>query len=200
IERSGRFVEHARRLTSARGLSNVSFQEADLMEAPIEKGPFDAAWCRWVACFVPSPRTLVARVAAVVRSGGTVVFHEYADYRTYGLVPTRPSVTRFVSEVIDNWRSTGGEPDIARALPGLLAAEGFRVERATPRIFAVRPHEELWKWPAGFIETHLDRLIELGRIDEPFAGQVRSDLADAAQDGVSMLMTPLVLEIVARRS
>jgi SAM-dependent methyltransferase len=199
IERSGRFVEHARRLAAARGLAHLHFQEADLMDTPIAGGPFDAAWCRWVACFVSSPRTLVARLAAALKPGGAAIFHEYADYRTYSLVPTRPGVERFVAEVMANWRSTGGEPDIARELPGLLASEGFRVESAIPRVFAVRPHEELWKWPAGFIETHLDRLLELGRIDEAFAASVRSELADATRDGVSLLMTPLVLEIIARR-
>jgi protein-L-isoaspartate O-methyltransferase len=200
IERSARFLDHARRLAAARGLANVTFQEADLMEAPIAGGPYDAAWCRWVACFVPSPRTLVARLAAAIRRGGTVVFHEYADYRTYGLVPTRPSVARFVAEVMASWRETGGEPDIARDLPALLSSEGFRVESTVPHVHAVRPHEELWKWPAGFIETHLDRLVEFGRIDAPFAATVRNDLADAMRDGVSLLMTPLVLEIIARRT
>src|SRR3954471_18392926 len=49
VERSARFLEVARRACAARGLSQVRFLEADLMETEIGPRNFDFSWCRWVA-------------------------------------------------------------------------------------------------------------------------------------------------------
>jgi hypothetical protein len=57
----------------------------------------------------------------------------------------------------------------------------------------------MWQWPATFIETYLPRLIEMGRIDQKFAGKVRADLASAEKNRNSLMLTPLVLEIVAEK-
>ena len=57
----------------------------------------------------------------------------------------------------------------------------------------------MWQWPAQFIQVHLLRLLELGRVGEPFADKVRTDLAAAENDVPSFMLTPLVLEIVAEK-
>src|SRR5437762_4804586 len=58
VERSARFLEVAQQASVARGLSQVRFQHADLMEQPLDAQNFDYAWCRWVASFVASPEKL----------------------------------------------------------------------------------------------------------------------------------------------
>ncbi len=92
-----------------------------------------------------------------------------------------------------------GEPDGAVALAALLPANGFVIRSARPHLFCVRPTEYMWQWPATFIETYLPRLIEMGRIDEEFADQVRDDLARAEKNPNALMITPLVLEIVAEK-
>jgi len=57
----------------------------------------------------------------------------------------------------------------------------------------------MWQWPATFIDTHLDRLIEMGRIDQSFAEDARSALADAEKNPNARMLTPLVLEIIAEK-
>ena len=56
VERSARFLEAARERCRRRGLTNVEFREADLMEVSLGQLGFDASWCRWVASFVSSPK------------------------------------------------------------------------------------------------------------------------------------------------
>jgi len=63
---------------------------------------------------------------------------------------------------------------------------------------AARPHEPLWQWPAGFIRTYVPRLVELGQVDNAFAANVLAELARAEQDPQSIMLTPTVLEIIAR--
>jgi hypothetical protein len=93
-----------------------------------------------------------------------------------------------------NPRRTGSAP----GLPALLSSNGF-VFLAAPLIFCVRPNDYMWQWPATFIAIYLPRLIEMGRIDQKFADQVRGDLASAEENANALMITPLVLEIVAEK-
>lgn len=199
VERSRRFAEATREACRARGLAQVEVLEMDLMTDPLPAQGMDAAWCRWVACFVSSPAKLVAKLAAALRPGGVAIFHEYADYASWRFAPRSPAIEEFVQLVMESWRAAGGEPDIALALPTLLSAEGFRVLRTTPRIFCARPGDPVWQWPASFIGINLDRLVELGHVSESWAATVRLDLKEREADENSLVLTPLVLEIVAER-
>jgi len=106
---------------------------------------------------------------------------------------------RFREHVISTWRESGGEPDGALQLPGLLGEKGFVIRSATPHIFCLRPSDYMWQWPVTFIETYLERLVEMRRIDQEFADQVRGDLAKAEKDPNALMITPLVLEIIAQK-
>ena len=57
----------------------------------------------------------------------------------------------------------------------------------------------MWQWPAQFIAVYLPRLMEMGRIDQKFADALRADLARAEASLDSLMITPLVLEIVAEK-
>lgn len=199
VERSARFAQFARAAFEKGGLAHVRLHELDLMADPLPGKDFDAAWCRWVTSFVPSPATLVEKIASALRVGGRVVFHEYVDYASWRLVPTRRMQEEFVERVMASWRDSGGEPDAAAVLPRLLANNGLRVIEAIPRVFCVRPGEELWQWPASFIRINLDRLCELGRADADWVSGVRNEFQAAEDDPDSLMITPMVLELIAER-
>jgi hypothetical protein len=57
----------------------------------------------------------------------------------------------------------------------------------------------MWQWPAVFIEVHLARLRELDRVHDKFIEQVRAELAEAEKNANSLMLTPLVLEIIAEK-
>ncbi|NBX26260.1 MAG: methyltransferase domain-containing protein [Planctomycetes bacterium] len=199
LERSRRYVNLLQGEVARRGLHHVHVRESDLMLDAIPATGLDAAWCRWVACFVNDPALLVRRVHGALRPGGVLVMHEYVDYGTYRCLPGRPMIDAFVQEVMRSWRQDGGEPDIARGLPTLLHGAGFRLVSSRPLGLAVRPGEPAWNWPAGFIRTFTPRLLELGRIDAAWADRLLLELAQAEADPAAVFMTPLVLELVAER-
>lgn len=200
VERSRRFLDHLVSACQQRCLANVDAIELDLMHDPIPVRDFHAAWCRWVACFVSDPALLLARVQEALAPGAMIVLHEYVDYATYRCLPQRPAIEQFVQEVMASWREHGGEPDIARALPTLLPAAGFRIQSARPLGFAITPVDPGWHWPAGFVRTNVPRLVELGRVTQAWGDRVLDELAAAEADPGSVFVTPLVLEIVAERA
>jgi SAM-dependent methyltransferase len=198
-ERSTRFIQTASIACRTHGLGNVRFCEIDLMQEPLDVSGLDAVWCRWVACFVSSPAKLVANIAAALRNGGVAVFHEYIDYRTWRLAPPRPAVEAFVNEVMASWRSAGGEPDVALSLPGLLREAGFRIRHTSPLVYAVTPDDFVWQWPAGFLKSFLPRLCALGRVDAAWVEAVRREFQEAEAEPSTIMVTPMLLEIVAER-
>ncbi|MGH8135846.1 MAG: class I SAM-dependent methyltransferase [Steroidobacteraceae bacterium] len=198
-ERSSRFLTTAAKSCADRGYLNVRFRNMDLMNEPLGVTGFDAAWCRWVACFVSSPPVLMQRIGDALRPGGIAAFHEYYNYSTFQFTPPRPALESFAQEVMASWRATGGEPNVGLALPVLLPAAGFRVRHVRHHIFAVTPRDAMWQWPASFIGINLERLLELGRVTAAWVGHVRQEFADTEADDRSMFTTPLVLEVIAER-
>ncbi|MFN7959214.1 MAG: methyltransferase domain-containing protein [Holophagaceae bacterium] len=198
-ERSGNFIQHAREACAARGLTQVRFHEQDLMAGPLDVAGMDATWCRWVASFVSDPARLVDTVARALRPGGVALFHEYLDYRTWRLAPPCPPLESFVSEVMASWRASGGEPDVALSLPTLLEAAGLKVKRLDPKVFVIPPTDFIWTWPSEFVEINLQRLKDLGRVDQAWTDAVREALRAAAADPHTLMITPMVLEIVAEK-
>jgi ubiquinone/menaquinone biosynthesis C-methylase UbiE len=199
IERSARFLEAARERCRQRGLENVEFREGDLMKLSLGNPAFDASWCRWVASFVSSPKKLIDNIAGALRTGGLAIFHEYSDYETFRFMPIHPTLDKFAEEVMASWRASGGEPDIARALPGLLRDAGMRVLEIYPRVRTVAPREYAWQWVASFIEINVLRLQELGRLTAEEGADVLRQFREADADPESWFTTPMFLEIVARR-
>jgi SAM-dependent methyltransferase len=199
VERSHNFVDAIKAMCLARSIPNVRIHELDLMTGEIPPGDYDFAWCRWVVSFVPDQSLFIEKLGNALTTGSVVIFHEYGHYETWRFVPPLLMHERFREHVVATWRDSGGEPDGALQLPQLLGKNRFVIRSAKPHIFCVRPRDYMWQWPVTFIETHLERLIELGRIDQQFAREVRTAVASAEEDPNAQMVTPLVLEIIAEK-
>lgn len=197
LERSRRFLDALEDRVARLGLGNVTAHEQDVTE-PFPVAGADAAWCRWVLSFVADPERTVANVAAALRPGGVAVFHEYADYGTWQMMPPDPEVERFRNLVMQSWRDAGGEPDVGLRLPSWLARNGFEAVELRPHVETVGRDSFTWAWPAAFMATNAARLAELGYVEAEEAGRLATALDRAAPD--AWMITPLVVEVIARRA
>jgi SAM-dependent methyltransferase len=199
IERSAQFLDYARRQSERREISWVSFVQADLIDDEFALTGFDVAWCRWVASFVSSPPILLRRIADSLRVGGRAVLHEYQDYATWRVIPSSRRLDNFVGEVMSSWRASGGEPDIVASLLPLLTGVGLKVVGLRPLIFAVRPTDFAWAWPASFVASNSQRLVALGRMQRDDADALHGEFRTLEQNPDAVMITPLVLEIIAEK-
>ena len=149
--------------------------------------------------FVPDVGALVRCVHNALRAGGVAVFHEYVHYETYGLQPPTPGIDSFTQAAMKSFSARGGNANIAGTLLKELRQHDFEIMSIKPIARSARPHDPLWQWPAGFIRTYLPRLVELGQVDNAFAANVLAELVRAEQDPQSIMLTPTVLEIIARK-
>lgn len=197
LERSRRFLGALARRAEARGLSNIESREQDVSEQGFGERFADAGWCRWLLSFVADPRRTISHIASALKPGGHSIFHEYADYGTWRMMPPNRDLDRFRDLVMQSWRDSGGEPDIALHLPGWLEAEGLEIVSTRPLISVAGPNDFTWQWPAAFMATGARRLHQLGYIDSDEAERLAGALDDSPPE--SRMMTPLVVEIIARR-
>jgi SAM-dependent methyltransferase len=197
LERSRRFVEILESRALRLGLANIEARESDVGENGFGEGFADACWCRWLLSFVTEPRRAVAHIAAALKPGGRAVFHEYGDYGAWRTLPPDRDLERFRSLVMQSWRDSGGEPDIALHLPAWLGDEGLEILAVRPLVHVVRKGDPIWDWPASFMASGAMRLAELGYIDGAEAARLAGAL-DRRPEG-SWMTTPMVLEIIARR-
>jgi protein-L-isoaspartate O-methyltransferase len=75
IERDPDSIKIAEARATEAGLRNVSFSQSDITQLQSEK-QFDAAVGRFILQFLPDPVSVVRTLAASLRAGGIVAFHE----------------------------------------------------------------------------------------------------------------------------
>jgi SAM-dependent methyltransferase len=192
IDRSRRFLD----ALAARGPAHIATYEQDLAHGALPFSGADGLWARWVFAFVPGPRDLLERAVSALKPGGTIVLHEYLDYRTWRLFPTSEVFEDFVREVMASWRANGGEPDIGPSLALWLPELGVEVKSLIPIQETVRAHDPLCAWPDAFIGTGVDRLVELGRISREKGGAIHAAYEQHRKMPNAFQSTPSVLEII----
>jgi ubiquinone/menaquinone biosynthesis C-methylase UbiE len=199
LDRSERFLQALRSRTELLGQFHLDARRVDLDREERPDITADGAWVRWVFAFLKNRRELVDRLRSALRPGGALVIHEYFHYSTWRLTPRSPAHEYYVQMVMKSWRAEGGEPDTGLELPRWLEESGFQIVELRPIVDVVSPDSYVWQWPKAFIETNVGRLVELGYLTAEEGDAVRSEFAAREASPGSRMITPAVLEIIARR-
>jgi len=181
----------------ARDLKNIECLERDLDQDALPLQVADRVWSRWLFIFVKRPHELLTRVRHMLRPGGTLIMHEYADYASWRSEPPSAELAAFVQAVMESWRVEGGDPNVADKLAGWLRedrAENIRV-RPMPRI--ARPRDPTWGWLRAYLETGPARLVELGRLDAGAPARILQAVETLESQPGARMWAPLVTEIIA---
>jgi predicted O-methyltransferase YrrM len=123
VDRSRAALDVARARAAERSLGNVSFLEGDPATIAVER-PFDAAIGRYVLQFQDDPAAMLRTVAALVRPGGTVVFHEL-DWDGVRSTPPVPTYDRCCRLVVETIRASGAETRMGGKLFSAFVGAGL---------------------------------------------------------------------------
>jgi ubiquinone/menaquinone biosynthesis C-methylase UbiE len=200
FELSDRFIEMGTQRVKNQGLTNVTYTKGNLLEDELPGKDYDLAWCRWVFAFLSDPKLVAKKVAQSLKPGGRFVIHEYLQYDTWRLIPEKTAIQNFVQVVMKQWLNAGGEYDVARVLPQILMDAGLEVVHTRPMMFQMRPADYAWNWPAKFIRNQTPALVEQGLLSQDKCDVILSELEEAESDPKSLMISPLVLEIIARKN
>lgn len=200
LERSDRYIDVLSERARVLGHHQVTPVQIDLAADALPVSEADVLWMRWVLCFLAEPARVLAKLAQALRPGGVAVLHEYVHWETHALYPApKPAYDRFVRLTLEDWRASGGEPNVGRDLPRWCEDAGLRVREVRALGEIVRPSEVMWNWPAGFARSHARHLVAGGKADAVWADALNAELDAAERDPASMIVTPYLMEVTAER-
>jgi ubiquinone/menaquinone biosynthesis C-methylase UbiE len=184
IESSERAVTYAKHRADASGLHNINFIEARIdHDLPFEP-QFDALVGRIVLMFLPSPETVVRRLAEHVRPGGLVIFQE-PDMSWAKSVPNVPAVEKAAGWMRRVFEAAGADSVIGPKLHSIFKKAGLPdpVMRVDGLIYGSKGDGP--KLLADTIQAILPAIDQLGianasEIDiATFEARIRRELEDA---------------------
>jgi SAM-dependent methyltransferase len=132
----------ARERTSAAGIANVVFQQADLYALPFRARSFDHVFVCFVLEHLARPREAIAALRTVLRPGGTMTVIE-GDHGSVYFHPDSRDARRAIQCLIELQARAGGDSLIGRSLYPLLTQAGLQHVQVSPRMVYVdasRPH------------------------------------------------------------
>ena len=148
VDRVASAVAFAASRAERKGVRNVAFRQGT--ETGLgDEAPFDFAVGRYVLTYQPDPAGFVRAVAARLRPGGTLAFHEF-DTRGGESLPPIPVFDRVFNEMIHALGASAPTPDVALRLASIFADAGL----APPCGFYERPvgmqgSTLFFRWVAG---------------------------------------------------
>ena len=123
VDRAPEALAAARARVEARSVRHVTFLEGDPAEMVFDR-PFDAVIGRYVLMFQKDPGTMLRRLAAHVRPGGTIVFHE-PDWDGARSFPPAPTYDRCCRWIVETLRLLGNETRMGKKLHATFVAAGL---------------------------------------------------------------------------
>lgn len=198
-DRSDAFLEHLARGAEHKKLSWVETFQGDV-SAPIRpdlNSKFDGVFTRWLLCWMKNPEDAIEVALQALRPGGKLVILDYFQYRSLDLLPRNPAFRHGIDAVEAAWRSADGNPDVGMILPGLLEANGFRVEHQKLNTRYATPNDPLWQWPTSFFPDFMQHLVQEGFLDTQSSDNFLAAFQHSQGHPEGMFLTPRMTELVA---
>ncbi len=123
VDRAPAALATARSRAEAHSVRNVSFLEGDPAAMSFDR-PFDAAVGRYVLMFQPDPVPMLRGVAAHVKRGGPIVFHE-PDWGGVRSLPTAPVYEQCCRWIVETLVALGNDTRMGMRLHPTFIAAGL---------------------------------------------------------------------------
>jgi SAM-dependent methyltransferase len=197
IDESVRFIEHLKQRQRLLVDATIDARVGDVQQLDLEPESLDAAYQRWVLCFVKDPEAVLRGVAHALRRGGAFAIQDYINYEGILLSPPSEPFRRFIKVVAEAWRNHGGDTEVGLRLPALLAKHGLTPVEISPLHRVARPGSQLWTWPTIFIDTYGSRLVEEGRLTPDEHAALVEDWNEHSNDPNAFFVSPPMADIIA---
>jgi SAM-dependent methyltransferase len=129
-------LAEARARIASAGLTNVTFQQADLFAPPFAPESFDHVFVCFVLEHVARPVTALTVLRGLLKPGGTITVIEGDHGSTY-FHPDSEAAHAAIRCQVELQRAAGGNALIGREVYPLLREAGFEAVRVSPRMVYV---------------------------------------------------------------
>ncbi len=157
IDVSKESLEAAAAAVRQAGLTNVTFQVADLYRLPFPAGSFDHVFVCFVLEHLADPVLALRQLKHVLKPGGTLTVIE-GDHGSTFYHPPSAAAWRTIQCLIDLQARMGGDSLIGRRLYPLLREAGFADIAVSPRFVYADPSRP--GWVDGFTRKTYIAMVE----------------------------------------
>ncbi len=174
-------VQQATARAAAAGLTNLTFQQGDILALPFSKASFDHVFLCFVLEHLPAPAAALAALREVLKPGGTLTVVE-GDHGSTLFHPDSAAAHAAIQCQIALQRAAGGNALIGREIYPLLREAGFDDTSVSPRLVYVDASR-----PAlvdGFVRNTFTAMIEGVRAAAISAGLSEPESFDAGIEGL----------------
>ena len=180
IDISSQSIDAAQQKIRAAGLTNVTFQQADIFSLPFEPESFDHVFVCFVLEHLGQPMEALMRLKRLLKPGGTITVIEGDHGSTY-FYPDSPAARAAIQCQISLQQQAGGNALIGRQLYPLMNAAGFNQVHVSPRVvYADSSRPDLVD---GFTRKTFTAMIEGVRTSAISAGLIKpEDFDDGVRD------------------
>jgi SAM-dependent methyltransferase len=133
VDLSRASLEQARHAVERKSLTNVRFENADVMSLLFPDGEFDAVFVCFVLEHLAEPLRALTELKRVLRPGGTITVIE-GDHGSAYFHPDSEFAKRAIQCLVDLQKRDGGDSLIGRRLYPLLDQAGFSEIEVSPRV------------------------------------------------------------------
>jgi SAM-dependent methyltransferase len=207
LDESPAFVDFLSAEAAARALPQLTPRVADVQAldalskaeaGSFQAGSFDAAYARWVFCFLPRPEAAIRGIARLLRTGGVLCVHDYFNYTSMTPAPRRKSYDEVVAATARSWIQNGGDPDVVGRLPALLHDAGLTLEHLEVHQRVARPGDQMWHWTLTWWRSYTPKLVAMGLLNEAQERAFHDDVAKMTRER-DFIVLPPVYEVMARK-
>ena len=151
-------LEQARKTATREGITNVSFEQADVLALQAENGSFDVVHAHQVLLHLKDPVAALRELLRVARPGGVVAARD-TDYAAAMWWPPDPRLDLWLKVYRDVAHANGSEPDAGRRLLSWAHAAGAKNVIPSASIWChSTPVERQW-WGGMWAERILNSRI-----------------------------------------
>ena len=172
----------------------IEVRRHDIASDPLEEHAFDVVHARAVLQHVPARAHALARMAAAVRPGGTLVVEDIVQPHP-ATSPPLPVWGRILDAMTAGLRAAGADPFYGLSLPDAFAALGLDAVRAEGRVAVMRSGTPSIEFVALSVRQVRDRLIAAG-----VATAAELDDIDAAFSRSGLTLTGAIMIAVVGRA
>lgn len=196
VDVSRRFLRVLEATVSALQLPHISWHENDAQALSLADSSVDGAFARWVLSFTADPAAVMREVARVLRPGAPLAVLDYANYAAFAMAPGSEAVDRVIAATGQSIANHGGDFNLGRRVPELMAQSGLEVVSVQPVSRIARPDSALWQWPATFFANFLPVLEESALITTADAQAFREVWRERSNNPQAYLITPTMVSVV----